>query len=276
MGLAAAARLGRVVGDPADADAAVLRLDAPYEPRPGGFEAHFHAGSLVLLGRARPRPRPLCPAPDRRCPVPGQAGRRPGDRRRRSRAAGGVRWPGTTPSSTSCWATHRPGAGCRSTYRPPPRPCIRAAATPVRPGVPVRRRHPRLSRPQEGGARLLVGRNYGAALLSITCLALPLGHLAALQPLVPLLLGRLLQTLLGVAVALAAAVLPARSRGNASAVVVPSVRTCGRLGRCCWSWSGSSRSCSISIRVARRSPKTGHRSALPLAAGPSSDRRGLG
>ena len=25
---------------------ALLRLKAPYEPRPGGFEAHFHAGSL--------------------------------------------------------------------------------------------------------------------------------------------------------------------------------------------------------------------------------------
>ena len=35
-----------VVGDPADADVALIRLKAPYEPRPGGFEARFHAGSL--------------------------------------------------------------------------------------------------------------------------------------------------------------------------------------------------------------------------------------
>jgi hypothetical protein len=36
----------KVVLDPAAADVAVVRLKAPYEPRPGGFEAHFHAGSL--------------------------------------------------------------------------------------------------------------------------------------------------------------------------------------------------------------------------------------
>lgn len=35
-----------VVSDPAQADIALLRLQAPYEPRPGGFERHFHAGSL--------------------------------------------------------------------------------------------------------------------------------------------------------------------------------------------------------------------------------------
>ena len=35
-----------VVTDPAAADVAIIRLKAPYEPRPGGFEAHFHAGSL--------------------------------------------------------------------------------------------------------------------------------------------------------------------------------------------------------------------------------------
>lgn len=35
-----------IVEDPSEADLALLRLKAPYEPRPGGFEAHFHAGSL--------------------------------------------------------------------------------------------------------------------------------------------------------------------------------------------------------------------------------------
>ncbi|MFT4044185.1 MAG: glycoside hydrolase family 3 N-terminal domain-containing protein [Gordonia sp. (in: high G+C Gram-positive bacteria)] len=41
-----AARLGTVVGSPAEADVAVLRLRAPFEPRPGRFESMFHAGSL--------------------------------------------------------------------------------------------------------------------------------------------------------------------------------------------------------------------------------------
>jgi beta-glucosidase len=35
-----------MVPDPAAADVALVRLKAPFEPRPGGFEAHFHAGSL--------------------------------------------------------------------------------------------------------------------------------------------------------------------------------------------------------------------------------------
>jgi beta-glucosidase len=35
-----------VVESPSDADLAFLRLRTPYEPRSGGFEAHFHAGSL--------------------------------------------------------------------------------------------------------------------------------------------------------------------------------------------------------------------------------------
>ena len=43
---AAVEPFGRVVSDPAEADVAVVRLKAPYEPRPGGFEARFHAGSL--------------------------------------------------------------------------------------------------------------------------------------------------------------------------------------------------------------------------------------
>jgi beta-glucosidase len=35
-----------LVEQPHEADLAILRLRCPYEPRPGGFEAHFHAGSL--------------------------------------------------------------------------------------------------------------------------------------------------------------------------------------------------------------------------------------
>jgi beta-glucosidase len=36
----------QVADEPTKADLAILRLRAPYEPRPGGFEAPFHAGSL--------------------------------------------------------------------------------------------------------------------------------------------------------------------------------------------------------------------------------------
>ena len=35
-----------VVSTPEEADLALVRLQAPYEPRPGGFEANYHAGSL--------------------------------------------------------------------------------------------------------------------------------------------------------------------------------------------------------------------------------------
>lgn len=41
-----AARYATVVDSPSDADISLLRIAAPYEPRPGGFEAMFHAGSL--------------------------------------------------------------------------------------------------------------------------------------------------------------------------------------------------------------------------------------
>ncbi|KAJ5762189.1 uncharacterized protein N7511_005571 [Penicillium nucicola] len=41
-----AARGLTVVSHPKEADVALLRLKAPYEPRPGAFEALFHAGSL--------------------------------------------------------------------------------------------------------------------------------------------------------------------------------------------------------------------------------------
>ncbi len=60
IGPAAAARLGSLVDDPADADLAVLRLNAPYEPRPGGFEAFFHAGSLEFPAAERERIVAIC------------------------------------------------------------------------------------------------------------------------------------------------------------------------------------------------------------------------
>lgn len=42
----AAARFGEVVATPQEADAAILRLQAPYEQRASAFENFFHAGSL--------------------------------------------------------------------------------------------------------------------------------------------------------------------------------------------------------------------------------------
>ncbi|HET6759598.1 MAG TPA: glycoside hydrolase family 3 N-terminal domain-containing protein, partial [Propionibacteriaceae bacterium] len=50
-----ASRYGEVVGNPADAEIALLRIKAPYEPRPGGFEAMFHAGSLEFSAQERNR-----------------------------------------------------------------------------------------------------------------------------------------------------------------------------------------------------------------------------
>ncbi|KZM25814.1 uncharacterized protein EKO05_0002588 [Ascochyta rabiei] len=50
-----AARDITVVATPADADFAILRLQAPYEPRPGGFEANYHAGSLEYNATERAR-----------------------------------------------------------------------------------------------------------------------------------------------------------------------------------------------------------------------------
>ncbi len=41
-----AARYGTITADQHDADLTIVRVDAPYEPRPGGFESMFHAGSL--------------------------------------------------------------------------------------------------------------------------------------------------------------------------------------------------------------------------------------
>ncbi|KAJ4991138.1 glycosyl hydrolase family 3 N-terminal domain-containing protein [Stagonosporopsis vannaccii] len=43
------------VDSPADADLALIRLQAPYEPRPGGFEANYHAGSLEYNATERAR-----------------------------------------------------------------------------------------------------------------------------------------------------------------------------------------------------------------------------
>ncbi|OQU97537.1 Glycosyl hydrolase family 3 domain-containing protein [Cladophialophora immunda] len=45
----------QTVARPEDADIALIRLRAPYEPRPGGFEANFHAGSLEFPPQERSR-----------------------------------------------------------------------------------------------------------------------------------------------------------------------------------------------------------------------------
>ena len=55
-----ASRYGEVVGNPADAEVALLRLKTPYEPRPGGFEAMFHAGSLEFPAQERDRLAEIC------------------------------------------------------------------------------------------------------------------------------------------------------------------------------------------------------------------------
>jgi beta-glucosidase len=51
-----------VVADPADADVALLRLEAPYEPRPGGFEAMLNAGSLEFPAAERDHHAAICSA----------------------------------------------------------------------------------------------------------------------------------------------------------------------------------------------------------------------
>ena len=63
---------------------------------------------------------------------------------------------------------------------------------------------------------MLVGRNYGLALVFITPMALLMGQLAVEQPVGPLLVDRLVETVIGTAVALAvvAAGLAARSRSR--------------------------------------------------------------
>ncbi|KAI6572299.1 hypothetical protein MCOR09_003513 [Pyricularia oryzae] len=49
------ARKFTVVKTPQEADLALLRLQAPYEPRPGGFEANYHAGSLEFSATEKAR-----------------------------------------------------------------------------------------------------------------------------------------------------------------------------------------------------------------------------
>lgn len=44
-----------VVETPQEADVALLRFQAPYVPRPGGFEANYHAGSLEFNATERAR-----------------------------------------------------------------------------------------------------------------------------------------------------------------------------------------------------------------------------
>lgn len=44
-----------VVATPAEADYAFLRLNAPYEPRPGGFERNYHSGSLEYSATEKSR-----------------------------------------------------------------------------------------------------------------------------------------------------------------------------------------------------------------------------
>ena len=63
---------------------------------------------------------------------------------------------------------------------------------------------------------MLVGRNYGLALVFITPMALLMGQLAVEQPVGPLLVDRLVETVIGTAVALAvvAVGLAARSRSH--------------------------------------------------------------
>jgi beta-glucosidase len=57
-----ASAYGEVVDNPAEADVALLRLNAPYEPRPGGFEAMFHAGSLEFPVEDRDHHAAICSA----------------------------------------------------------------------------------------------------------------------------------------------------------------------------------------------------------------------
>jgi beta-glucosidase len=50
-----AARNMTIVTSPAEADMALLRIGAPYEPRPGGFEKSYHSGSLEFNATEKAR-----------------------------------------------------------------------------------------------------------------------------------------------------------------------------------------------------------------------------
>ena len=50
-----AAEYGQVVGTPAEADFAILRLGAPFEPRQGFLESIFHTGSLEFSAEEKAR-----------------------------------------------------------------------------------------------------------------------------------------------------------------------------------------------------------------------------
>ncbi len=54
------AGFGTVVGSPAEADVAILRLKAPYETRATAFENFFHAGSLDFSDEVIAHVRDVC------------------------------------------------------------------------------------------------------------------------------------------------------------------------------------------------------------------------
>ena len=56
----AAERYGQVVATPEEADFAILRLSAPFEPRKGFLEQHFHAGDLDFKGDELARILDIC------------------------------------------------------------------------------------------------------------------------------------------------------------------------------------------------------------------------
>jgi beta-glucosidase len=53
---------GRPVADPAEADVAIVRVKAPFEPRGEGFESFFHAGSLEFPAEQLDHLRRICAA----------------------------------------------------------------------------------------------------------------------------------------------------------------------------------------------------------------------
>ena len=55
-----AARYGQVVDTPEEADYAILRLSAPFEPRKGFLERFFHAGTLEFDSREKTRILDIC------------------------------------------------------------------------------------------------------------------------------------------------------------------------------------------------------------------------